>query len=343
MPRSEDSRELHIAPGASAGGTIKSALNLPSGCLLDSHDVLSVGPLLKFQTLDEWRTIREQYWRSVSGEFDLSGGEYPRDLFRHLERVREADSITVWLGTGLAEQMLFIWLPQFLRLLGVEPERLRIIQFVNDPDSGREIISVGELSPEKIKQHPPAIPIDSDSLAGADLAWEAVTAVEPWPLVNLLAQNNGAPLLKQSLGSLLWRFPDIETGLSQLKMKLLEMVAEQGPKAVRVIGYTIIRTMDSLDLVGDWQFFAWLKSLGSPAARQPPVSITGDPENMRETEVRITDLGKRVLAHEANFVTLNGIDEWVGGVHLEAERVWYQQNGVIVADHRLQPVDAPES
>jgi Domain of unknown function (DUF1835) len=342
MPRSEDSRELHIAPGASAGGTIKSALNLPSGCLLDSLDVLSVGPLFRFQTLDDWRAAREQYWRSIA-DVDFSLSEYPRDILRHTERVSEADSITVWIGTGLSDQMLFIWLPQFLRLLGVEPERLRIIQFANDPVSGREIISVGELSPEKIKQHPPAIPIDGDSLAAADLAWNAVTADDPWPLVNFLAQNAGPPFLKQSLGSLLYRYPDIETGLSYLKMKLLEMVVEQGPKAVRVIGYTMIRTMDLLDPVGDWQLFAWLRSLGSPAAQRPLVSITGNPENMREAEVRITDVGRRVMAREANFVALNGIDEWIGGVHLATERVWYQQDGVIVADHRLQSVDRPES
>ena len=340
MPRSENSRELHIAPGASAGGTIKSALNLPDGCLLDNLDVLSVGPLFRFQTLDDWSAVRDRYWRSVT-EFDFSLSEYPRDVFRHIERVREADSITVWIGTGLSDQMLFIWLPQFLRVLGVEPERLRIIQFANDPVSGREIISVGELSPEKIKQHPPAIPIDADSLAAADLAWNAVTADDPWPLVNFLAQNAGPPLLKQSLRSLLYRYPDIETGLSYLKMKLLEMVVEQGPNAVRVIGYTMIRTIDSLDPVGDWQLFGWLRSLGPPAAQRPLISLHGKLENMREAEVRITDLGRRVLAREANFVTLNGIDEWVGGVHLAAERVWFQRNGVIVADHRLQPVDQP--
>jgi hypothetical protein len=135
----------------------------------------------------------------------------------------------------------------------------------------------------------------------------------------------------------MYRFPDVETGLSALQMQLLELVAEKGPTAVKVIGYTLARTIDWLDWVGDAQLFAWLKSLGEPSLPQPLISLTGNGANMRETEVHITDIGRSVLAGEVNFVTLNGIDEWLGGIHLDstADRVWFQRNGVIVGDNRL--------
>jgi hypothetical protein len=57
------------------------------------------------------------------------------------------------------------------------------------------------------------------------------------------------------------------------------------------------------------------------------VAFFGDPRSthnedpMRFTEAAITELGQGVLAGEANHVALNGIDEWVGGVHLSARGV----------------------
>jgi hypothetical protein len=37
------------------------------------------------------------------------------------------------------------------------------------------------------------------------------------------------------------------------------------------------------------------------------------------TRLRVTEAGRRVLAADADHVALNGIDRWVGGVHLHGE------------------------
>jgi hypothetical protein len=42
---------------------------------------------------------------------------------------------------------------------------------------------------------------------------------------------------------------------------------------------------------------------------------TGDPVD-RGTRLRLTDAGALVLAGRADHITLNGIDRWIGGVHL---------------------------
>jgi hypothetical protein len=36
----------------------------------------------------------------------------------------------------------------------------------------------------------------------------------------------------------------------------------------------------------------------------------------RSTPVSVTDAGRRVLSGAADHVELNGIDRWIGGVHL---------------------------
>ena len=46
----------------------------------------------------------------------------------------------------------------------------------------------------------------------------------------------------------------------------------------------------------------------------------------------LTDAGESVLAGHANAVELNGIDDWVLGVHLDSENgsVWYRKDGALV-------------
>ena len=53
---------------------------------------------------------------------------------------------------------------------------------------------------------------------------------------------------------------------------------------------------------------------------------------MRETEVTLTQTGSAVLECSVNAVTLNGIDDWVGGIHLNSATgdVWFQREGVLV-------------
>ena len=46
-----------------------------------------------------------------------------------------------------------------------------------------------------------------------------------------------------------------------------------------------------------------------------------------ETSLRLTDMAARVLANAADHVTLNGINRWVGGVHLHGHHVPWRWGG----------------
>src|SRR5262249_59628778 len=48
----------------------------------------------------------------------------------------------------------------------------------------------------------------------------------------------------------------------------------------------------------------------------------------RATRVQLTDAGARVLAGAADQIALNGIDRWIGGVHLQGHHVpWRWDDG----------------
>src|SRR5690242_17997288 len=98
-------RELHIAPGLSAAGSLRQALSLSPDSILANQDVLSCGPLPPFHAVEEWRKRREAYWGDIY-QGDISFNESKRDLLTNSSIVSEAESLLLWLGTGLAEQLL---------------------------------------------------------------------------------------------------------------------------------------------------------------------------------------------------------------------------------------------
>jgi hypothetical protein len=54
----------------------------------------------------------------------------------------------------------------------------------------------------------------------------------------------------------------------------------------------------------------------------------------RTTGVHLTGAGARVLAGEADQIALNGIDRWIGGVHLQGHHVpWRWDDGIEIIVH----------
>jgi hypothetical protein len=72
------------------------------------------------------------------------------------------------------------------------------------------------------------------------------------------------------------------------------------------------------DPVGDGHLFSRLLALGSEELASPLVSFTGGTQTIRECTVATTAFGQKVLAGDTNNVQVNGIDDWVGGVHLSS-------------------------
>jgi hypothetical protein len=79
--------------------------------------------------------------------------------------------------------------------------------------------------------------------------------------------------------------------------------------------------------LGDTSCYRRIETLAR--GRHPLLSL--DPPDrpvQRTTGLRLTDAGARVLAGQADQVALNGIDRWIGGVHLVGRHVpWRWDDG----------------
>lgn len=124
--------------------------------------------------------------------------------------------------------------------------------------------------------------------------------------------------LQRALSSLLHHYPDLSTGLNAWEYQLLHYVREEGPKATCAIGYTMGHGMDFPEWMADSYLFQRLHHLGNSALPGPLLTLSGDTKQMLGTEVRLTHHGEAILAGKGNAVEWNGIDDWVGGVHLDS-------------------------
>jgi hypothetical protein len=296
------------------------------------RDFLSCGPLGPVTNLREWRTARKRYWASA-------GSNYDGDLFADPKILRGAEKVVLWLGTETADQIALAWLPAFLSALGVTVAEIEVIQFERNA-RGIEIVGIGMLSPTDLAAHPPAYAITADHLAELDVVWRAVTAPEPSALVAYArSASSRFPFLPRALREFLMRYPDATSGVNAWERRVLQIVLAAGPKASRVIGDTLSAGFDELDAgtggvdhVGDVWLFDRMLRLGDPELKEPALTITGSRSAYLFCDVRLTPFGRRVLDGEANFVDANGIDDWVGGVHLQSDAggVWFHRDGNLI-------------
>ncbi len=324
---------LNIVQGCTAGKSIEQALNLRAGEVLVHGDNLSCGPLPALRSIEEWQGIREEYLRSsVGSKSESCCDRLDTDLLTNAKLLAEAECITLWLGTGLSDQMFLVWMPQLLRLLSVDPKKLQVIQFYQVDDW--EIQCVGLLDADKIASHPEPEILDEATLANLDEAWSALTGSDPLVLERFIKKRPvHSTFLQRSLAYLLVRYPEASFGLNWWDLSLLQDVARYAPDAGKVMGLTLGRNCNGLDYVDVPYLFARLRRLADPSLPYPLLSLIGSYDKFRDAQVELTETGKAVLNSGANFVELNGIDDWVCGVHLDsaAGRVWFLQNWTLTA------------
>jgi hypothetical protein len=103
-------------------------------------------------------------------------------------------------------------------------------------------------------------------------------------------------------------FPSLDNGLSRTERQALADLRENGPLAAGRVFFAVQR-MEQRVFMGDRSFYRLLADLR--AARHPLVKTANS------GDYAITETGLRVLDGRDDHIRLNGIDRWLGGVHLK--------------------------
>jgi hypothetical protein len=289
-------RTLYIVDGHSSAGSLKRAL--PHAEILIWRDALYEGPVPGGLSLAELTRVRERHW-SASGEL--------RKRDRELARFHDFDEVVLWFGPTVVCQLSLI----------------QLLDWFAGQEKGATAISMidheypGWLPPERLARHlRRKRPVTLSAYRLARRCWRGFAASDPRSLNRSLgAESDPLPELRRVLLLQAREYPDARSGLSRIEKKLLRALPK--PAAASHLVASVMRA----ETFGDTYYFSVLRALIE--ARNQLVcfaqpfhgDLSGD--EFRRSRIALTEFGRQVLAGKADAVVFNGIDRWIGGVHLE--------------------------
>ena len=307
-------QRLNITNGDSAAGTLSEAGI--AGKIIAWRDVLHEGPVdssLSLNALSKQRArfISERGW----GDFAHVSGDFAeRDrVIQHLDYF---DEIVLWFEDDLYDQLQLIQLLDFFSRGSPRRKRLALIQVDG---------YIPPLSSAKLQELDEArAPVTPEQLALAQKAWKAFGSDDPSGILRLLSEKLSAlPYLAFALWRHLEEFPSIANGLSRSEREALTAV-EEGHTTPVAAFLEVAEKQESIFL-GDIIFYSYLERLSGK--KNPLLTwsnggavISPTAENSREfvkRELRVTPLGRDVLAGKKDWQDINTKSRWLGGVEIE--------------------------
>jgi hypothetical protein len=284
------------------------------------RDVLHDGPVPALDP-DELRRVRA----------DHIARAHRRDPAEVLATFTERDRVlaanrdgryVLWFEADLYDQLQIIEILSRLADLAVPASRITLICIGEYPGIAH-FGGLGELTGDQLRDLLPGAVLSPAALDLARHAWSAFRAASPTQLRAVAATRSGElRFLGEAFDRLSREFPSVRDGLSLAERRVLAAVAEGSPDA----GTAFVRAAarEARPYLGDSSCFTMMDALaGAPV----PLLDAARPVS-RTTGLRLTEAGARVLAGEEDHVRLNGIDRWIGGVHLYGREVrWRWDDG----------------
>jgi hypothetical protein len=314
LARSGDAGRLHVTNGDSTAASLLQTALVER--VVVWRDVLHEGPVPEVADA-QLRAVRAQFLGASVSDFEA------RDAA--LAAGRDGEYL-LWFEADLYDQLQIAQILARLAALRVPAERITLIcigEYLGIAHFG----GLGELRPDQLEGLPEAaaVTLSDDALALATRAWSALRAPDPRGLAAIVAARSPElRFLPEAFDRLGREYPWTRDGLSLTERRLLAAIAEGAATA----GEAFVRgaAREARPYLGDTWAFAAVERL---ARADVPLVSAGAGAVDRHSAVGLTDAGRRVLDGAADQVSLNGIDRWIGGVHLVGRDVaWRWDEGV---------------
>ncbi len=326
---------LHIYDGDSSAGTARSA-DLP-GQHLAWREALVCGPAPGTLSEADFLEARAQHL-SKAYDIDLEIVRAEQRLQQDaLASFSDHEEVVLWFENDLFCQVHLIYLLNWFAQRELGKTKLSLICIDQFP--GVQLFhGLGQLNEQQLTAlFPQRKEVTSAQLELGTRAWQAYSSPDALGLVALRDSDTSAlPFLHRAVANHLQRFPWTRTGLGRIESVALRLIAA-GNHDFKKLFPAFFRRESEYGF-GDAQFYLTLKRLAN--APTPLLTLNNnaksqtDPADMLFTSFELTDNGKEVLAGTQDFVVQNGIDLWLGGVHLlgpEAAWRWDDETKQLLA------------
>lgn len=299
MPASPE--RLHVTNGDAAAERILEAG--VGGSVLPWRDVLHEGPVPCGLSFDDLTVARAEF---IGG----AGWDDPETV---LSRLRWRDAmlagfrayaeVVLWFEHDLYDQLQLLQVLDWFNAVDAGPVRLSLI----NPGE-----FLGSLSAQRMRDLFAARhTVTHEVLSLAATAWREFRAPDPTALARRASIPSALlPHLAQALTRLLEEYPGVDDGLSRTERQVLQALAD-GPLPFGKLFRAAHLDREEAEFLGDLVFGWQIARLADSTV--PPIRY----RDAERPEVELTLAGADALAGRFDHVEVNGVDRWIGGVHLE--------------------------
>lgn len=300
---------LNITNGDCAVSALKEAGVF--GDFLPWRDVLHIGPLLPGKIMGRFEQSRVLFLSQYFGLTAKEVSEKFKSRQLYLTNLSRYQTIRLWFEHDLYDQLQLI---QVLAYLSENCELQKVRWIVTDRYLGtahsnevHELFRFDQVVPESCW----------DQASGI---WQALTDDSPERLEKLkFEQIDDWSFIVETFDRLKKEFPDQQTGLSRTQFIILSILST-GPMSGMAL-FDAYGKHEWALFMGDAVFEKELVALFH--AKYPLLIVEKINQNWGDGIWSLTPIGETVLAGNENHVKLNGIDKWIGGVHLKESRCWW--------------------
>lgn len=308
----------HLVPGDELADRLRNAG--VDGPVLVWGDVLNEGPVPAGLDPGALNDRRAEYLASQGWGSSQEIASHLRLRDNRLHQIGVNDTVVLWMASDLVDQLQRLQVLDRLATRDVAPQ-LRSVESRRSLDELDAAALMARFEESR--------PVNPALCQLARRVWESFRSGDPMPLMSALDGESllGQPELRHALLRLIEEYPSVDNGLGRTDRQILESVAA----AAQPLGDTWHQAHHEREehvFLSDRGFLGHVRRMmGGP---RPLLAVEGwvtggDAEamtrhNLRQT-ARLTTWGEAVLQGREDHVRLNGIDRWIGGVHLQGHRV----------------------
>jgi len=332
--KSRETQVLHITNDKASADKISEA-GIP-GNTLAWQDALYEGPVIDSHSLNAISTERADYfarigWGSedeIQQRFSLRNQE-----LMTFSRYKE---VTLWFDHDLYDQLQLVQLIDWFSRQETQGVILNLICI--DGYSGvKHFLGIGQLELSQLQDlYARRSEITVAQMDVCEKGWKALTAKNPNALLDFFPHDmSSMPFLKNAIARLVKQFPSQSNGLSQTESLILTAILnhQSDPEDI----YQFMQSKEAVPFMSRAMFYGYLKNMmdcQAPLIEKVEVAmddvIDAESENSTEQktehspyfQITLTDVARQVLHNWVDWIQVNGIDRWVGGVHLSDGNIW---------------------
>lgn len=295
------------------------------GIVVVWQDPLIEGPVPSGVSEQQWLVLRAQQLDDIFATTEQAV-QALQNMDRQLAQFPEYEEVILWFDACLYDQVVLCRQLDWFSRQSLGDTRLSMVTISEYP--GLPVFhGLGELNADQLAGLLPTRHlVTSAEIALGISAWQAYRSADPTAIEHLLAQDTSAlPYLAPALYRHLERFPSVRNGLSRMEQEILHLVSEEVQRFSDL--FHRLSDIEQPAFFGTGYLFHQLETLAS--GQYPLLALHGleafqdRPRSewpIEQNWCTLTTTGDAVLRQQADWVSLNGIDRWLGGVHLQGNQ-----------------------